>query len=173
MRSAHRHAGAVDSGRALSHGGDDERVSAVSGRVQCFLPDGTYLQQATNVGLALQPFLDIVYGPHPSSRMAFDYLMSGDDTITGSKARDTLDGRGGHPVLLAGPLLRALVALDPTREDARLDRQLAALAARGGVARVPVDDAAVRKNLNTADDWAALTAEDPRPHAERSRTGDP
>lgn len=63
-----------------------------------FLPDGTYLQHA-GASLALQPFLDIVYGAHPSSVKAFNYLMSGDDTITGSKAHDVLDGRDGADTL--------------------------------------------------------------------------
>ncbi len=64
-----------------------------------FLPDGTYLQQAT-ASLPLQPFLDILNGPNGSSVRAVNYLMSGDDTITGSRAGDVLDGRGGADTLL-------------------------------------------------------------------------
>lgn len=63
-----------------------------------YLGDGTILQSAT-ASLALQPFLDIMGGRNPSSVKAFNYLMSGDDTMTGSSKGDTLDARAGNDTL--------------------------------------------------------------------------
>jgi len=64
-----------------------------------YLGDGTILQTAT-AGLPLQPFLDIMGSRNPSSIKAFNYLMSGDDTIAGSGRGDVLDGRGGNDTLV-------------------------------------------------------------------------
>jgi Ca2+-binding RTX toxin-like protein len=64
-----------------------------------YLGDGTILQSAT-ASLPLQPFLDIMGSRNPSSIKAFNYIMSGDDTITGSRAGDVLDGRGGNDTLI-------------------------------------------------------------------------
>jgi nicotine blue oxidoreductase len=61
-------------------------------------------------------------------------------------------GRGGHPVLCSDRFLARLRGLSPADPDARLDAQLRAAA----VARVPVDDARVRIDLNTPEDWATI-----------------
>jgi CTP:molybdopterin cytidylyltransferase MocA len=56
------------------------------------------------------------------------------------------EGRGGHPVLLSPGLVHRLLRLDT---ETRLDFELRSCA----VVRVPVDDARVRCNLNTVEDW--------------------
>jgi len=60
-------------------------------------------------------------------------------------------GRGGHPVLLSPRLARGLRRLGA---ETRLDFELRRVA----VARVPVEDARVRRNLNTPEDWLDLAA---------------
>jgi len=57
---------------------------------------------------------------------------------------------GGHPVLLARPLLEMVAVSGP---DLRLDHLLAGQAARGRVAQVPARDSERRLNLNTPEDW--------------------
>jgi molybdenum cofactor cytidylyltransferase len=61
-----------------------------------------------------------------------------------------LEGRGGHPVLLAGPTVTRLRAQPAT---SRLDVELAALPR---VLRIPVKDPFVRLNLNAPLDWVKL-----------------
>jgi molybdenum cofactor cytidylyltransferase len=63
------------------------------------------------------------------------------------------EDRGGHPVLLAAPMVRRLLARPP---ESRLDVELAAAS---GVVRVPVDDPRVRLNLNAPEDWGKLEAD--------------
>jgi molybdenum cofactor cytidylyltransferase len=63
-----------------------------------------------------------------------------------------LEGRGGHPVLLA-PSTAALLQARPA--TSRLDVELASLAQ---VLRVPVEDPFVRLNLNAPPDWGKLEA---------------
>jgi CTP:molybdopterin cytidylyltransferase MocA len=60
------------------------------------------------------------------------------------------DGRGGHPVLLAAPLVRRLLARPP---ESRLDTELTTAS---GVVRVPVGDPRIRLNLNAPEDWGKL-----------------
>jgi CTP:molybdopterin cytidylyltransferase MocA len=71
----------------------------------------------------------------------------------GEAAVPVHDGRGGHPVLLAAPLVRRLLGRPP---EGRLDAELAELSTAGGVVRVPVDDPLVRLNLNAPEDWGKL-----------------
>ena len=61
-----------------------------------------------------------------------------------------LEGRGGHPVLLSPSTIARLLTRPAT---SRLDVELAALP---GVLRVPVEDRAVRLNLNAPPDWGKL-----------------
>jgi CTP:molybdopterin cytidylyltransferase MocA len=61
-------------------------------------------------------------------------------------------GRGGHPVLLGPGLVARLLERPAT---SRLDEELRALP-QGRIARVPVDDARVGLNLNTAGDWGKV-----------------
>lgn len=70
----------------------------------------TFLQTAT-CQLELQPFLDIMNSRNPSSSKAMAYLLSGDDDLHGSNARDnmtsgdgadTLTGGGGNDQMKAG-----------------------------------------------------------------------
>ena len=60
-----------------------------------------------------------------------------------------VEGRGGHPVLLAASAVARVLATPIDDENARLDRLLAHLR----VARLAVDDPRVRMNLNTPSDW--------------------
>jgi CTP:molybdopterin cytidylyltransferase MocA len=62
------------------------------------------------------------------------------------------DGRGGHPILLGGALLRELAALDPEDPASRLDYVLRDLAARAPerLRRVAAADPSVSLNLNDA-----------------------
>lgn len=59
---------------------------------------GNILQSAT-LNLPLQPFLDIMHSRNPSSVKAFNYFMSGGDTMTGSNARDVMFGLGGNDIM--------------------------------------------------------------------------
>lgn len=68
-----------------------------------------------------------------------------------SAAIPTFSGRGGHPVLLGAALVAAARDADPARD--RLDHLLRAAP---GVARVPVADERVVKNLNTPEDLQGL-----------------
>jgi molybdenum cofactor cytidylyltransferase len=61
------------------------------------------------------------------------------------------EGRGGHPVLLSPSFVKKLLETD---RDARLDFELR----RADVARVLVEDAYVRLNLNSPADWEAFAA---------------
>ncbi len=61
----------------------------------------------------------------------------------------TLEGRGGHPVLLAPPLVRRLLAAPAT---SRLDHELAA----SRVIHVAVSDPRIRLNLNRPEDWGTV-----------------
>jgi molybdenum cofactor cytidylyltransferase len=64
------------------------------------------------------------------------------------------DGRGGHPVFLAGAFARHLRGVSP---HSRLDAELAAAPERGqSVSRIEVADFRVRLNLNAPEDWAKL-----------------
>jgi CTP:molybdopterin cytidylyltransferase MocA len=67
----------------------------------------------------------------------------------------TFEGRGGHPVLLAGTFLARLLDVPLDAEHARLDHQLRALAPHE-LARVAVNDPRVVMNINTPADVAAL-----------------
>jgi molybdenum cofactor cytidylyltransferase len=73
----------------------------------------------------------------------------------------TLDGRGGHPVLLS-PALAAELAKVPA-EEGRLDEVLADPSRLERVVRVPVTDERVRMNLNTLTDWGKLSSLGARP----------
>jgi molybdenum cofactor cytidylyltransferase len=73
----------------------------------------------------------------------------------------TLDGRGGHPVLLSPAFALDLSKL-PAREG-RLDEVLADPKRQERVARVAVTDERVRMNLNTLVDWRKLSALGTRP----------
>jgi len=64
----------------------------------------------------------------------------------------TCQGRRGHPVLLRGPFLRRLLALDPGAAEARLDRQIGALPAER-LALVETGEPLIRLNLNTPADF--------------------
>lgn len=59
---------------------------------------GTIYQTAT-ASLALQPFVDNMTSRNPSSIRAVNYLLGGDDTVTGSAVHDSLEGRGGNDTL--------------------------------------------------------------------------
>jgi molybdenum cofactor cytidylyltransferase len=61
-----------------------------------------------------------------------------------------LEGRGGHPVLLAP---RTMARLQSRPATSRLDVELTALPL---VIRVPVTDPAIRLNLNEPSDWGKL-----------------
>ncbi len=67
------------------------------------------------------------------------------------------DGRGGHPVLLSRAFGARLSGLVPEADDARLDRQLAALGP-GHRVDVPVDAPSIRRNLNRPEDFDAWAA---------------
>lgn len=67
----------------------------------------------------------------------------------------TCRGRRGHPVLLRGPFLRRLLALDPGAAEARLDRQIATLPA-GRLVLVETGEPLIRLNLNTPADFQAF-----------------
>lgn len=67
-----------------------------------------------------------------------------------------IDGRGGHPVLVARKLIDHLLQLDPAAPDARLDVQLH----EAGSVRVAVTDRRIHGNLNTADDWSQFLNDD-------------
>jgi CTP:molybdopterin cytidylyltransferase MocA len=72
-------------------------------------------------------------------------LQAGVDAVV-----PVLEGRGGHPVLLSPAFIAHLRKLP---SDSRLDREIQASA---HVVRVAVDDARVRMNLNTPEDWARV-----------------
>ncbi len=74
-----------------------------------------------------------------------DRLTAGVDAVV-----PELEGRGGHPVLLAGPTVGRLRAQPAT---SRLDAELKALP---NVLRIPVKDPSVRLNLNAPRDWVKL-----------------
>jgi molybdenum cofactor cytidylyltransferase len=78
-------------------------------------------------------------------------LREGVDAVVPS-----LEGRGGHPVLLHAAFVKQLLALSPV--EGRLDLALRVRAAErpGSVVRVPVADGRVRLNLNTPADWGKL-----------------
>lgn len=70
-------------------------------------------------------------------------------------ATPTLGGRGGHPVACHIDVIRALGTPPAVLRDA-----LRALGERH--ARVPVDDPAVRTDLDTPEAWRAFAGEEPR-----------
>jgi len=59
-------------------------------------------------------------------------------------------GRGGHPVFISSRAAKALVQIDPEREDARLDRQIVIMQ---DVLRLPVNDKGILLNINTPEEW--------------------
>jgi CTP:molybdopterin cytidylyltransferase MocA len=79
-------------------------------------------------------------------------------TAGASAALPTLDGRGGHPVLLAASFAERVRSIPRDTEYARLDWQLRALDA-SALIRVTVHDAEVCLNLNRSADWDRLRAE--------------
>lgn len=58
--------------------------------------NGVDIVQSATANLPLQPFLDNMYSRNPSSTRAFNYLMGGDDTLSGSAAADRMYGLGGN-----------------------------------------------------------------------------
>jgi cysteinyl-tRNA synthetase len=64
--------------------------------------DGSTEVQTATTNLALQPFLDNMASRNPSSTKAMAYFLSGDDLITGSRAKDDLRGLGGADTLIGG-----------------------------------------------------------------------
>jgi len=68
--------------------------------------------------------------------------------------RPVCDGRHGHPVVWRRDVLALLQAADPAQGARTIMR---ALAAQGAVCDMPVDDAGVLNDLDTPEDYAALT----------------
>lgn len=73
--------------------------------------DGATLLQSASCQLDLQPFLDNMSSRNPSSSKAMAYFLSGDDVLTGSRARDVmvagagddhLTGNGGNDRMSGG-----------------------------------------------------------------------
>lgn len=64
--------------------------------------NGADVLQSASLNLPLQPFLDNMYGRNPSSTRAINYLMGGDDSLTGSAGRDLMEGLGGNDSLTGG-----------------------------------------------------------------------
>lgn len=84
----------------------------------------------------------------------FEALLSG---AGGAMAAvPVVNGRGGHPVLLAPAARAALLALDPRDPDSRLDSWLRRDPA--AVRRVAVGDACVLRNLNTREEMERFVA---------------
>ena len=76
-------------------------------------------------------------------------------TAGGEAAVPVHEGGGGHPVLLAAPLVLRLLSRPP---ESRLDAELVELSTAKGVVRVPVSDPRIRLNLNAPEDWGKLEA---------------
>lgn len=64
--------------------------------------NGADVLQSASLNLPLQPFLDNMYSRNPSSTRAVNYLMGGDDSLTGSAGRDVIEGLGGNDSLAGG-----------------------------------------------------------------------
>ncbi len=64
--------------------------------------NGADILQSATANLALQPFLDNMYGRNPSSTKAFAYFMGGDDVMTGSSRNDVMRGLGGNDLMNGG-----------------------------------------------------------------------
>lgn len=60
---------------------------------------GSDVLESASLNLPLQPFLDNMNGRNPSSTRAVNYLMGGDDSLTGSAARDVMQGLRGNDTL--------------------------------------------------------------------------
>lgn len=60
---------------------------------------GADVLQSASLNLPLQPFLDNMYSRNPSSTRAINYLMGGDDSLTGSAGRDLMEGLRGNDTL--------------------------------------------------------------------------
>ena len=58
--------------------------------------NGADILQTATASLALQSFLDNLYGRNPSSTKAIAYFMGGDDVMTGSGRADVIKGLGGN-----------------------------------------------------------------------------
>ncbi len=71
--------------------------------------------------------------------------------------RPVYDARHGHPVVWRRDVLALLDAADPAQGARTIMRSLAA---QGAVCDVPVDDAGVLNDLDTPEDYAALTRAD-------------
>ncbi len=65
------------------------------------------------------------------------------------------EDRGGHPLYLSHDCFERLSVLDPSDDEARLDRQLRGL---HQVMRLPVNDAGVVRNVNTPAEWQAFSS---------------
>jgi molybdenum cofactor cytidylyltransferase len=93
-------------------------------------------------------------GPGAWAALA-EALASNDAAVPTDAGGGGAGAGGGHPVLLSPAFASRLRALDPALPEARLDVQLRSLPP-GRVARVPVNDARIRLNLNAPEDWGRL-----------------
>jgi len=66
----------------------------------------------------------------------------------GKVIKPTFKNRGGHPIFLSYSFIKILLKIDPTSDEARLDKQIQKLKS-SDVIRLAVDDELVCMNLNT------------------------